>query len=299
MKKSIALLLVIALILCLGACGQQQNSVSTPSDATSNSDAQNSESVKSDVKLTYWSMWNETEPQALVISDAVKDFKEQTGIEVEIVFNGRDTKKTLQPAIDAGTQIDVFDYDLEWLHENWGDYTLVIEDYIKKDYLNTDGKPLEDCLNSLMLSLARTVGPDGQLDCVPYQPCSTLVMYNKTLFQQAGIDSAPKTWEEFLDVCAKLKEAGIVPLTVDDAYMALPFGAYLARLIGQDGIDKLVADKTWDTPKYVRPPLHGKNSMISAMFLKRPPLISSLPVNRKLPAAKSQCTLMAPSCRMR
>ena len=72
--------------------------------------------------------------------------------------------------------------------------------------------------------------------------------------------------------------------------MALPFGAYLARLIGQDGIDKLVADKTWDTPKYVRPPLHGKNSMISAMFLKRPPLISSLPVNRKLPAAKSQCT---------
>ena len=39
-------------------------------------------------------------------------------------------------------------------------------------------------------------------------------MYNKTLFQQAGIDSAPKTWEEFLDVCAKLKEAGIVPLTV-------------------------------------------------------------------------------------
>ena len=53
------------------------------------------------MKLTYWSMWNETEPQALVISDAVMTSKEQTGIEVEIVFNGRDTKKTLQPAIDA------------------------------------------------------------------------------------------------------------------------------------------------------------------------------------------------------
>ncbi|SFJ69521.1 carbohydrate ABC transporter substrate-binding protein, CUT1 family [Streptosporangium canum] len=39
-------------------------------------------------------------------------------------------------------------------------------------------------------------------------------IYNKKVFQEAGIDAPPTTWTEFLDVCEKLKKAGKVPIAL-------------------------------------------------------------------------------------
>ncbi|MCO6003830.1 extracellular solute-binding protein [Actinoallomurus purpureus] len=38
-------------------------------------------------------------------------------------------------------------------------------------------------------------------------------IYNKKVFQKAGVQP-PKTWTELLDVCAKLKKAGVVPIAL-------------------------------------------------------------------------------------
>jgi len=63
--------------------------------------------------VVYWSMWNETEPQGQAIAAAIEDFTKTTGIKVDANFNGRDIRKTLQPALDAGETIALFDEDLE------------------------------------------------------------------------------------------------------------------------------------------------------------------------------------------
>ncbi|MFG1704283.1 extracellular solute-binding protein [Nonomuraea sp. M3C6] len=39
-------------------------------------------------------------------------------------------------------------------------------------------------------------------------------VYNKKVFEQAGIDAPPTTWTEFLAVCDKLKKAGVVPIAL-------------------------------------------------------------------------------------
>ncbi len=38
--------------------------------------------------------------------------------------------------------------------------------------------------------------------------------YRKDLFEKSGIAGEPKTWTEFLDACAKLKAAGVMPIAV-------------------------------------------------------------------------------------
>ena len=40
------------------------------------------------------------------------------------------------------------------------------------------------------------------------------VIYNKQVFKDAGIDTLPKTYSEFLDACEKLKKAGKVPIAL-------------------------------------------------------------------------------------
>lgn len=51
--------------------------------------------------------------------------------------------------------------------------------------------------------------------------------YNKDMFAECGITEEPKTWDEFLDVCATLKENGHQPIIMGDKDMfVMQFGLY-------------------------------------------------------------------------
>ncbi len=197
------------------------------------------------VRLVYWSMWNSTEPQALALQEAIDDFMEKNpDIKVEINWNGREIRKTLQPALDNGQKIDVWDEDIERVVKSWGSYALKLDEYVTKIYETTGEKPYEDVVMSSLLNLTRYYAKDGALYAVPYQPFVFAFMYNKEHFQKAGIASVPTTWEEFLEACARLKAVGFVPLTTDDAYVDTLLGYHLARLKGSAWVEELVTDES-------------------------------------------------------
>ena len=202
-----------------------------------------------DDTLVYWSMWEATEPQGQVIQEAVDAYTEQTGVKVDLQFKGRTgNREALQPALDGGTQIDIFDEDIDRVNGMYGKYLLDLEDLAKdNDY--------EATANAGLMAACRDAG-GGTLKTIPYQPNVFAFFYNKDLFEQAGITEEPKTWDEFKDVCQKLKDAGITPMTMDDAYATCVIGYHLARYIGQDGVKSLVTGEeyngesvTWDDEK--------------------------------------------------
>jgi raffinose/stachyose/melibiose transport system substrate-binding protein len=200
------------------------------------------------VKLVYWSMWNESEPQGQVIARAAEAFTQETGIAVDINFNGRDIRKTLQPALDAGETIDLFDEDIERVTNTWGDYLLPLDGYVGQSYSTTGGQPFGSVINQTLLDLAKQLG-GGSVKNIPYQPSAFVTMYNKDLFNQAGIAAPPKNWDEMLDACAKLKAIGITGITVDDAYMAALFGYTMDRMIGMDATLAMVRNNDFTGPQ--------------------------------------------------
>ncbi len=227
-------LLIIFLMLMVTACG--------------GSSSDNSEKVN----LVYWSMWNQTEPQGQVLEEAIRDFEKlNPGVKVEINWNGREIRKTLQPALDNKQVIDIWDEDLERVVKTWGNYALKLDDFLTKTYPTTEGKSYQDAVMGSLIDLARYYSKDGGVYAVPYQPFVFAFMYNKDHFTKAGIASTPTTWDELTAAMAKLKAAGLVPLTVDDAYMDTLPGYYLARAKGYKWVEQLVNDKTnamWDDP---------------------------------------------------
>ncbi|MDR1909366.1 MAG: extracellular solute-binding protein [Spirochaetaceae bacterium] len=198
--------------------------------------------------LVYWTMWNEAEPQGQVISRAVAAFTEETGIRVEVNYNGREIRKTLQPALDAGEVVDLFDEDIERVSNTWGNYLLPLDEYVTRAYPTTGGRPYQEVVNSTLLDLARQLG-NGSIRNIPYQPSAFVTMYNKDLFAQAGIAAPPKNWTEFLDACARLKAIGVAGITVDDAYMACLFGYTIDRLVGMDATLAMVANNDFSGPQ--------------------------------------------------
>ncbi len=253
--------LVLSGAMLFSACGSgkttdNSTNASTSTTVATSTDSAQSEKAKLKGDLVYWSMWNETEAQAAVITEAIDDFqKENPDVKISVQWNGRDIRKTLKPALDAGQVIDIWDEDTERVVKNYQTYSLKLDDYLNKTYPTTDGKSYKESVMGSLVDLAASYSTDKGVYAIPYQPMMIAFMYNKDHFAKAGISSVPKTWAEFTEACAKLKAAGFIPLTNDDAYIDLPLGYHLSRYIGEKQVEELVKDKTgakWDDPKVLK-----------------------------------------------
>ncbi len=202
-----------SLVLCgammasmLAGCGNNASSSSSSStttaattEATSKNDDASAAATDGDkqydgVKLVYWSNWEATEPQGVVITEAVKNFENETGATVDLQFKGRKgIKEGLIPALDADQQVDMFDGAGN--KSNYGDRIMCLEDLVKEhDY--------EKLTNPVLMELCRSYYSDGKLYEVPYQMKANGYMYNfgMHLARMIGSDEVKKvvndgTWD--------------------------------------------------------------------------------------------------------
>ncbi len=96
---------------------------------------------------------------------------------------------------------------------------------------------------------------DGKVYGVPSTTQMCVMFYNKKLFKDAGIDSVPKTYDEFLAAIESLKKINIIPITLPSqkAWVASQLMQQIANGIGGDDLyNKLLAGTTkWDDPRFV------------------------------------------------
>ncbi|MFV0342503.1 MAG: ABC transporter substrate-binding protein [Anaerocolumna sp.] len=240
MRKLLGFMLCVALMVTMvSGCSTSGTKDNDETKTNANSDNEKgTEDNASSKTIVYWSMWEATEPQGKVIQEAANAYMEATGNKVDLQFKGRTgIREGLQPALDAGTGIDLFDEDIDRVNTTWGDYLLDLESLASE-------VDFESTANAGLIAACKDVA-GGTLKSIPYQPNIFAFFYNQSLFDEAGITEVPKTWDEFLVVCEKLKTAGITPLTSDDAYINTNFGYHLARLIGNDNVEKVVTEGLW------------------------------------------------------
>ena len=246
-KKLFSLLLALVMILAMAACGggnagQESAPAQNPNTGASAPVQDGGDKVYDGVKLVYWSNWEATETQGKIITEAVNEFMAETGAEVDLQFKGRTgIKEGLIPALDADQKVDMFDG--QGNKSNFGDRIVSVEDLMAAAGYEKDG-------NAAMMELCRSYYEDGKTREIPYQMKGNGYLYNKALFRQAGIENVPTNWAEFEDVCQKLLDAGITPMTTDDAYTPQAFGIHLARMLGTDKVKAVVNDGLWaETPE--------------------------------------------------
>ena len=140
-KKMLSVLLCAAMTTAmLAGCGGGSDATTTPAadDAgeTETPAAEATEAPAAEATgdgLVYWSMWDAAEPQAQALSQSIEAFTAETGIAVDVQFKGRTgIREGLQPALDAGTNIDLFDEDIDRVNTTWGSYLLDLEELDRK-----------------------------------------------------------------------------------------------------------------------------------------------------------------------
>ena len=91
---------------------------------------------------------------------------------------------------------------------------------------------------------------DGKIYAVPLNIAAACVFYNKEMFEEAGCE-IPTTFDELLDCCQKLQDAGFTPITISagTAWCLSMLAGYLCDREGVD-LDALAAgDESWVNDK--------------------------------------------------
>jgi raffinose/stachyose/melibiose transport system substrate-binding protein len=120
--------------------------------------------------------------------------------------------------------------------------------------------PLDGLVNADLLEASRPTllsRYDGHTYRMGWYPLPMIWIYNKDLFDQAGLDAdnPPKTWDELLAACEKLKAKGIAPIGggIQDGYWGeWYFGHAIAQNVDSTGevVGLFTGEKDFKDPKY-------------------------------------------------
>jgi ABC-type glycerol-3-phosphate transport system substrate-binding protein len=123
----------------------------------------------------------------------------------------------------------------------------------------------EDFLANVPEFNQQTYGRDGAVYGLSTSSWGSGIMYNRELLAQVGADAPPQTWDEFLDLCRDLDEAGITPYLESLQGMPSVLAAFLgAHNASMDGaMDAEIFDGTSTFEEEWTPSLEAYNQLFT------------------------------------
>ncbi|HEY8590926.1 MAG TPA: extracellular solute-binding protein, partial [Naasia sp.] len=215
-KKALAALGLTAVVSVLAGC----NSAVPSGDAGSGTEIEILSNFTSDVA------------RGKVLDQLIEQFNEENEGTYTVVSKPQPDWPTLQQqirsAISAGDAPDVFLYNYnptDLSREESG--ALMDWSAHLADDPEWQERFKQDNLDALTV--------DEELVGIPGDQAPTLFYYNTEMFAEAGIDSFPTTWDEYLDAGQKLKDSGVAAIslmTADDSWHTMNAFSYLATAEG-------------------------------------------------------------------
>ena len=217
MKNVISIMLVLVLTLSLAACGKNSNNsknTSTKSDSeetttTDTTEATTPEETKKPVSINVTSTYAGNDGNAGNFQDAVKAWEQKTGNRVNDSSATSDEtfKARVLADFEAGAEPDVLFFfngvDSNTLIQG---NKVVSIDEIREVY--------PDYASNMKDAMMGPSPVDGKNYSVPVNGYWEGLFVNKTVIEAAGvkIPDATTTWDEFLEICQKIKDAGFTPI---------------------------------------------------------------------------------------
>lgn len=194
--------------------------------------------------LSSWTTGNATGDQ---LAKNIEAFTDETGIEVEVEeVNNDDVDEVFEASALAGEQADVVILNLTPASADWLPDGLVVD---VADYMDEWGiadKLREDAIDYW----TNENGVNG----FPFIGFNWPIWYNMALFEQAGIDTVPATFEELIEDSKKLREAGIQPFALGGKdWTAQNFLTWLGQqYVDPEKMETVFSEGGWCDPDVVK-----------------------------------------------
>ncbi len=206
--------------------------------------------------IVWWSLWNEQEPNAVVIKKWIEEYKKvKPEITIDIAFVGREVMTKAMVARSGGEVVDLVDtesYVLQGSLVKEG-ISLVMDEALDTPSYKGDSSWRDSFLAG---TLEQHAADDGKVSVISYNLITNGFIYDKKLWNDNGW-AVPKTWDEFLALCEIIKTTSdIEPITQDagvDFYNDMWNYQIMEKLKGPGALLAAVEDKTgksWEDPAF-------------------------------------------------
>lgn len=180
--------------------------------------------------------------QETVTYNIVQGFNKENKGKYKVEFVAADTEahsKNMKLAAQDGSLPEIVHLDSAEAPEyNEAGYLLDMSDFLKEN------KDIDDALDGM-----EDAFNDGKVQYgLPYQSNVQGFFYNKDLFDKAGIayPTDDTTYDEFLDMIAKLKNSGVTPIAIgskNSGYSMWEFNEFFSRYGWEDNEKSYTGDK--------------------------------------------------------
>lgn len=172
-------------------------------------------------KITALLKGTESTEQFLVFDHLLSEFCDDKGLdyEIELVNDMQDYFTKLQMYINSNTLPDIFGCPNGTLSAACKDIDALVDVGAELER-NGYGDKLNGAVRDFL-----TDGEDGNLYLFPQGLYCEYFMYRKDIFEKAGIEKTPETWEEFKTACEKIAEQDEIPVIVggSDAWQLMRY----------------------------------------------------------------------------
>jgi raffinose/stachyose/melibiose transport system substrate-binding protein len=205
--------------------------------------------------LTYWSMWTEEEPQAKVIAAAIDAFTEETGIKVDVEWQGRAVLDQVAASLASGEAPDLVDQGYDRLGSALNSQNALQDISDVLDLKTVDGDAVRDVINTGIMKDIPDFGGDVSTYMIPYTISTVSLFYNA---DSPYVTAPPATYDQLLADCdaAKAQDIGCVVSDGDSIWAAEYWFDYLLnRNAGNGSFAALIDDQTgagWKSPDAVK-----------------------------------------------
>ena len=190
-KQVLALLLAMLLVLSLAGCGG----------------AAETETGEDVVTLHFLHKWPQPEYN-FYFEELVAAFEaDNPGIKIEVeAYEDESIKDKLRILLGSNDQPDIF---FSWSGEFAQKFIRSGTALDLTPYFEAD----TDWSDTIMKAAVEPFSDEGTIYGVPLRLNGKFFIYNKAIFDQVGAE-VPATYGEFLEVCQKIKDAGIDPIAL-------------------------------------------------------------------------------------
>lgn len=208
-RLTVFLLVTVFVMSTFAGCGSgntakaPQSTVQAPQSTAAGSDKEAAQTEKKEpIKLTYLCA---NENYADNFKELVADYEKMSGNKVDVqLFPATEYDKIIRTKMMSAQNFDLYRTDA----------IKMAESFWPKDWPeDLSNRPW---VSRLTPSAKIIIGwSDKKITGLPITNNGGFgIMYNKDIFDRVGIKELPKTWKEFLDVCEKIKTAGITPVNI-------------------------------------------------------------------------------------
>lgn len=200
-------------------------------------------------KTIRWWHINSDLPSQKVFDEIAREFEaSHPWVTVKVVvLDNMEYKPKLKLELAAKDPPDIF--------HSWGGGNMV--ELAKQGYLRdisswVNGEHWKSRISPVALGM---YSYDGKVYGFPQDLGMVGFWYNSELLSKAGFSAFPADWDGFLQMCASLKKAGIVPVSLGlaDRWTAMYYWAYFALRLGGPGVfdDILGGKRSFEDPALI------------------------------------------------